>query len=871
MATGTMERTRRRADRPEDHVADGGGGEDTPTPIVLTAEQKSSIRILVVDDEETLCESCVSLLEQEGFRVRGATRGSEAEALLRKGTHDIVLLDLYMSGVQGTELLETALEAREDALVIVMTGRPTVESSIQALRDGAWDYIPKPFAATHLQVLVGRAAHTVIVGRESNRLKAESSGSAGKSSGGVLLGQSPGFLSVMDLAQRVASTDASVFITGESGTGKEIIAKYIHHNSRRSSRQWVALNCAAIPDALLESEMFGHVKGAFTGATRDKQGLMEVASGGTLFLDELTEMSMQTQAKLLRVVQDGVVRRVGSTGTDAVVNVRFIAATNRDPGGAVRDGNLREDLYYRLRVVPIHIPPLRQRADDIPALAEHFLDVYWQRHRGARRAANAERGRAAHAPGPALEGQRARAAERDRARGRARRAGRADRARGHPGVRGWTGRHAADRVRRHRHLDVRVRRLSRGAGARARPLRAGVPRVGAAACGREHVRSGACGRRRSHHAVPADGQARPPQGRAAGRVGARNRPMPGTEALPDTRGVLADAVAHLREACTDSALGAPEPDLLREEISRVADALAARMSGRPDPPMPVEEADRLAILDALRTRTLEAWPDGERDGLLETMRAFEAVRARLSPDGGEGPLPPGILSPYGHRLLREVAHTLRSPLGSVVMLTAMLRDGGGDLDALQRKHLGLVHRASITLASLSNDLLALTGEVEELRARPVPFLVDEVLDAVTGAVEPVAEERGVDFRVEGTAAGTRVGQRGALTRALTSLTLNAALLVREGRLSLTVADEGDEASFEVEVTGAAEAVDEVFEVFPSPPGATDYTLSHRGLGFALARHLVRRMGSEVRVAERAEGGLRFSFRLGLPAAGKARG
>jgi len=379
LGTDTTDRARKH-DEPKSRT-EQDRDEAPAMKIPLSPEQKDSIRILVVDDEETLCESCVSLLEQEGYRARGATRGPDAEAVLRKGTHDIVLLDLYMSGVSGADLLKTALEAREDTLVIVMTGRPTVESSIQALRDGAWDYIPKPFAAPHLQVLVGRAAHAVIVARETNLLKEETKG-RGKSANVVLLGASPGFLSVMDLAKRVAATDASVFITGESGTGKELIAQYIHHNSRRSSRQMVALNCAAIPDALLESEMFGHVKGAFTGATKDKQGLMEVASGGTLLLDELTEMSMPTQAKLLRVVQDGVVRRVGSTGTDAVVNVRFIAATNRDPGDAVRDGNLREDLYYRLRVVPIHIPSLRQRAEDIPRLAEHFLDVYWRRHRG---------------------------------------------------------------------------------------------------------------------------------------------------------------------------------------------------------------------------------------------------------------------------------------------------------------------------------------------------------------------------------------------------------------------------------------------------------------------------------------------------------
>jgi transcriptional regulator with PAS, ATPase and Fis domain len=183
------------------------------------------------------------------------------------------------------------------------------------------------------------------------------------------------------LARKVARTDASVLITGESGTGKELFAQFIHHHSRRNSRQLVAINCAALPENLLESEMFGHRKGAFTGAVRDKPGLLEIANGGTMFLDELGEMPKPIQAKLLRVIQDGVVRRVGSETNDAVVNVRFIAATNRDPEEATAQGLLREDLYYRLRVVPIRIPALRERPEDVPILANHFLQLYWARHR----------------------------------------------------------------------------------------------------------------------------------------------------------------------------------------------------------------------------------------------------------------------------------------------------------------------------------------------------------------------------------------------------------------------------------------------------------------------------------------------------------
>jgi transcriptional regulator with PAS, ATPase and Fis domain len=198
----------------------------------------------------------------------------------------------------------------------------------------------------------------------------------------TLLGASPAFQRVIDDARRVAATDASVFITGESGTGKELIAQFIHHNSRRANRPMVAVNCAALPETLLESEMFGHVKGAFTGAVRDKPGLLEMANSGSFFLDELTEMPQTIQAKLLRVIQDGVVRRVGSETTDSVVNVRFIAATNRDAREATEEGTLRQDLFYRLSVVPIRLPALRERPEDISLLAEAFLARYWKRHRG---------------------------------------------------------------------------------------------------------------------------------------------------------------------------------------------------------------------------------------------------------------------------------------------------------------------------------------------------------------------------------------------------------------------------------------------------------------------------------------------------------
>lgn len=349
----------------------------------LTADVKANIRILVVDDERTLRESCASVLRYEGYEVSVCGRGEDAQELVRRGTFDIAMLDLYMSDVSGMQLLRSCLEARAETIVIMITGNPSIDTSLEALRAGAWDYLPKPFSATHLQILIGRAAHAIMVARESEAQQASFAREYGNSDLVQVLGNAPAFKRALDLARRVAATDASVFITGESGSGKELIAQFIHHHSRRSSRSLVAINCAALPEMLLESEMFGHVKGAFTGAVRDKAGLLEAANGGTLQLDELADMPKSIQAKLLRVIQDGVVRRVGSEHTDAVVNVRFIASTNRNPEDAVAQGTLREDLYYRLRVVPIHVPPLRDRPSDIPVLADFFLTRYWSRHRGA--------------------------------------------------------------------------------------------------------------------------------------------------------------------------------------------------------------------------------------------------------------------------------------------------------------------------------------------------------------------------------------------------------------------------------------------------------------------------------------------------------
>ena len=342
----------------------------------------AAIRILIVDDEETLRESCASVLSHDGYSVQQGGVAREAQSLLRQAMFDVVLLDWYMSDMPGSELLPIALASNPATRVIAVTGKPTLASSLEAIRLGAWAYLPKPFSAVQLAILVGQAAHATLTAREALQ-RFQKLQQVGENSDKIrILGLSPAFREAIARARKVAPTDASVLLTGESGAGKELFAQFIHHHSRRAHRPFLAVNCAALPEPLLESEMFGHRRGAFTGAVRDKPGMLEAVDGGTLMLDELIEMPKTIQAKLLRAIQDGVVRRVGSEMADAVVNVRFIAATNRQPERAVTEGLLREDLYYRLGVVPIQVPSLRDRIEDIELLANSFLEHYWRKYRG---------------------------------------------------------------------------------------------------------------------------------------------------------------------------------------------------------------------------------------------------------------------------------------------------------------------------------------------------------------------------------------------------------------------------------------------------------------------------------------------------------
>lgn len=339
------------------------------------------LRVLVLERDRALRQGCVGFFDAQGCAVHATSDADEALARLREAAWDLVLVDLDAADGNGLGVVRAMRAVRPDALLVVVTAHAVDAAGIEAMQVGAWDYLLKPFTPDHLQVLLGRATHVVLTGRARRGATGDAAPARATVADPVTcIGTAPAFRRAVELARRVAASDASVMLAGESGTGKEVIAQLIHHLSRRAAKRIVPVNCAALPDALLESEMFGHRKGSFTGADRDKAGLLEAASGSTLFLDELSDMSLRLQAKLLRVIQDGVVRRVGSEKQDAVVDVRFVSATNVHPNEAVARGLLRKDLFYRLRVVLIELPPLRERLEDIPLLAEHFLDVYWRRY-----------------------------------------------------------------------------------------------------------------------------------------------------------------------------------------------------------------------------------------------------------------------------------------------------------------------------------------------------------------------------------------------------------------------------------------------------------------------------------------------------------
>jgi DNA-binding NtrC family response regulator len=330
------------------------------------------IKVLVVDDEEPFRRLLKNELTRKGIAVDVAADGAAALKLLNDYPFDIILLDIVMPGMDGLALMKQLKEDASAAAIIVLTGKATVETAVEAMKNGAYDYLTKPYKLEELMIVINRAYEYGKLSVKSRLLEQEL---VRKEAPFEFVGQSRQLQDILNLIRKVAPTDSSVFIQGESGTGKELVANTIWHYSARKDSPFIALNCASLSENLIESELFGHEKGAFTSAVRMKNGLVEVADHGTLFLDEIGEMPLTLQAKLLRFLDSGEFRRVGGNKT-LKVNVRVIAATNKDLTGLIKTKNFREDLYYRLNVITITVPPLRERREDIPELARFFLGMY---------------------------------------------------------------------------------------------------------------------------------------------------------------------------------------------------------------------------------------------------------------------------------------------------------------------------------------------------------------------------------------------------------------------------------------------------------------------------------------------------------------
>lgn len=329
-------------------------------------------KILIVDDERSLRDVLSIMLKRAGYDVSVASDGDEAIARIEKELFDLVITDLKMPKVGGLDVLKAVKDTSPDSVVLLITAFASAESAVEAMKLGAYDYLTKPFQVDEVQLIIRNALEKRRLATENMLLKREM---AEKALQTRLIGKSDAMQKVFNVIKKVADTKSNVLICGESGTGKELVARAIHASSARARMPFVPVNCSALPETLLESELFGYMKGAFTGAATNKAGLFEVANGGSIFLDEIGETTPATQVKLLRVLQEREFRRVGGT-QDVKVDVRVIAATNKDLEKAVAEGVFREDLYYRLDVIPITLPPLRQRTEDIPMLAQHFLEKY---------------------------------------------------------------------------------------------------------------------------------------------------------------------------------------------------------------------------------------------------------------------------------------------------------------------------------------------------------------------------------------------------------------------------------------------------------------------------------------------------------------
>lgn len=335
---------------------------------IFTESNFSSAHILVVDDELSMREFLTILLEREGYTIECAANAESALTLMEGQNFDLIISDVNMPGLDGIGLLEIIKKESPGTEVLMITAFSTTEQAVEAMKFGAYDYIAKPFKVDELKLLIQNALDKQRLVRENTMLKTKVNS---RNSCNGLIGKSRKMLDIFDLIEKIAPSTATVLICGESGTGKELVAKAIHCKSERCSKPFVAVNCGAIPETLMESEFFGHAKGAFTGAIAERAGLFEQASGGTLFLDEIGEVPLLLQAKLLRVLQEREIRRVGGSETRRV-DVRIVTATNRDLEQQVAEGTFREDLYYRLNVVQVSLPALRDRPDDIPLLIDHF-------------------------------------------------------------------------------------------------------------------------------------------------------------------------------------------------------------------------------------------------------------------------------------------------------------------------------------------------------------------------------------------------------------------------------------------------------------------------------------------------------------------
>lgn len=331
-----------------------------------------STRVLVIDDEEIVCESIKRILEEEGYEIESALNGQEAFKKMDENPFDIVITDLKMPGIDGMEVLRIIRREYPNTIVIMITGFSTVETAVEAMKLGAFDYIPKPFTPDEVSIVVKKAIEQKNLLLENIYLRQELQEKYGFHN---IVGKSKKMQEIYKIITKVAPTDSTVLIYGQSGTGKELIARAIHFNSPRRERQFVPVDCAVLSENLLESELFGHIRGSFTGAVTTKLGLFEIADGGTVFLDEVGNISLSIQAKLLRVLQEREFTPVGGTKSKKV-DIRLIAATNKDLEKMMKEGTFREDLYYRLNIVPIYLPPLKEREEDIPLLAIHFLKKY---------------------------------------------------------------------------------------------------------------------------------------------------------------------------------------------------------------------------------------------------------------------------------------------------------------------------------------------------------------------------------------------------------------------------------------------------------------------------------------------------------------